>query len=326
MERSRHIEILRCWVVSLGLLMACAADATGYPDKPITLLVPQAPGGANDVVARLVAKEMGTRLGQAIAVDNRPGAGGNIGTVMAARAAPNGYTLLMTVNSTQAINPLLYKNAGFDPVKDFVAIGAVGSVPYVLLVNSSSKLESLDGFLQHARSRPGQVRYGSAGNGTLPHLMAASLADRGAVELTHVPYKGIGQAVNDLLAGQIDLAFVTVSAALPHVRAGTLRALCVTSTQRVPTLSGVPTVAETFPGYQGILWIALYAPNGTPANVLETLSEALVATRQSATFQNLLASMGVDPLNEAREELDQRLAAETRRWGDLIQKIRLSVD
>ena len=232
----------------------------------------------------------------------------------------------MTVSSAQAINPLLYKNAGFDPVKDFAPIGAVGSVPNVMFVNRTVKAETLQAFIADARSNPGKYRYGSAGNGTLPHLLPAMLAERAKVELTHVPYKGIAQALTDVLGGEIPMVFATIPAALPHLKAGTLRALGVTSPQRAAALPDVPAIAEVFPGYQGVLWIALYAPAGVPGDVVDKLSKALVAARQSPEVRTRLAEMGVDGLDDGPEQLRKRLDAEIAQWAGVIKQAKIQID
>ena len=320
-------NVLASALRSLLLTLAVAATpALAYPDKPITMVVPNTPGGANDAVARLFAKELSTQLGQQVVVENRAGAGGNIGTAGVARGPRDGYTVLMTVSSGQAINPVLYKNAGFDPIKDFAPIGAVGSVPNVMLVNKTVKAENLQGFIVEARSNPGKFRYGSAGNGTLPHLLPAMLAERAQIELTHVPYKGIAQALTDVLSGEIPVVFATVPAALPHVKSGALRPLAVTSPQRVAALPDVPAIAELYPGYQGVLWIALYAPSGVPAEVVERLGKALGAARQSPEVRTRLAEIGVDGMDDGPEQLRKRLDAEMAQWSTVIKQAKVQVD
>ena len=315
----------RSFLLALTLGIA-ATPALAYPDKPITMVVPNTPGGANDAVARLFAKELSTQLGQQVVVENRAGAGGNIGTASVARGARDGYTVLMTVNSAQAINPLLYKNAGFDPVKDFTPIGAVGSVPNVLLVNRTVKADTLKAFVDEARSEPGKLKYGSAGNGTLPHLLGAMLVDRAKADFVHVPYKGIAQALTDVLGGEISMAFATLPAALPHIRSGALRGIGVTAPQRSAALPDVPAFAELFPGYQGVLWIALYAPAGVPASVVERLDKALAAARQSPEVRARLGEIGVDPLNDGPEQLRKRLDDETALWSAVIKQAKIQID
>ena len=316
----------RSLLLALALGPLAATPALAYPDKPITMVVPNTPGGANDAVARVFAKELSTQVGQQVVVENRAGAGGNIGTASVARGAKDGYTLLMTVSSGQAINPLLYKNAGFDPVKDFAPIGAVGSVPNVMLVNKTVQAENLQAFVAEARSNPGKFRYGSAGNGTLPHLLPAMLAERAQIEITHVPYKGIAQALTDVLGGEIPVVFATVPAALPHVKSGALRALAVTSPQRIAALPDVPAIAELYPGYQGVLWIALYAPAGVSSDVVDRLSKALSASRQSPEVRTRLAEMGVEGMDDGPEQLRKRLEAEMAQWAGVIKQAKVQVD
>lgn len=314
-------------MLCLGLFWSSEPTrAATYPDRPITMVVPHGAGGSNDTVARFFAKEMAVKLGQSVVVENRSGAGGNIGTAGVARADPDGYTLLMTVNSTQAINPSLYKNVGFDPVKDFAPIGGAGTVPNVLLVNKDVKANTLDELIAEARAKPGLIRYGSAGNGTLPHLMAAMLANKAGINLQHVPYKGISKALGDLLSGQIQMVFATIPAALPHIQSGTLRALAVTSPTRVDVLPDVPAIAEKFPGYEGVLWIALYAPAATPVDVRNKLTEALVAARNTPALRTQLEKMGVTPLDEGPEQMAKRLAAEITRWKSVIKQNNVEIN
>ena len=243
----------------LGLTLAAFAFAQAYPTKPVTMLVPQAPGGTNDIVAHLVAAELATRLGQSFVVDNRPGAGGNIGTQAAARANPDGYTLLMTISSSQAINPSLYKKVPFDPIKDFEPIAPIASVPNVLVVNPSFPAKNVAELIALAKAKPGEYRYASAGNGTLNHLLGEMLNSMAGIKLEHVPYKGVAPALNDVLGNQVPIAFASLPSVLGHLKAGKLRALGISSAKRNPALPEVPTIAETVPGYSGDLWVALFA-------------------------------------------------------------------
>lgn len=307
-------------------LAAGPAAAQAYPSRPVTMVVPNGAGGSNDVVARIIAEKMSALMGQSFVVENRPGAGGNIGTASVARGDRDGYTLLMTVNSSQAINPLLYKEVNFDPVKDFVSIGMVGTVANVLLISSRLPVRTLDELVEQAKTQPNRFRYGSAGNGTLPHLLGAMLANRYEIELEHVPYRGISQAMTDVLGGQISMAFATVPVALPQIESGAVRALGVSSTQRIDALPEVPAIAEKLPGYEGVLWIALFAPAGTPEPVAQALSKALGQARTSPDVGKKLADMGVTVLDEGPDQLAARLRAEMERWQPIIARAGAKVD
>ena len=251
-----------------------AAAQAGYPSRPITLVVPQAAGGTNDIVGRLVGQKIAEVLGASVVVDNRPGAGGNIGTQLVAKAPKDGYTLLMTISSSQAINPALYKNPGFDPVKDFRPVGLIGAVPNVLLVNPSFPAKTLGELLALAKRKDAAYQYASAGNGTLNHLLGEMLNSMAGIQLQHVPYKGVAPAINDVLGGQLPIVFASLPSALPHIKAGKLRALAVSGDKRSPVLPDVPAIAESVPGYNGTLWIGLFAPAGVPPDVLAKLQDA----------------------------------------------------
>ncbi|MGZ5034203.1 MAG: Bug family tripartite tricarboxylate transporter substrate binding protein, partial [Usitatibacter sp.] len=251
-------------LLMLGTAAACAAD---YPTRTITMIVPQNVGGTNDIVGRLVGQKLAEALGASIVIENRVGAGGNIGTVAAANAPKDGYTLLMTISSTQAINPAVYKSPGFDPVRDFTPIALIGSVPNVLVVNPSFPAKTLDEFLKVVKSRPGQFQYASAGNGTLNHLLGEMLNTTAGLDLQHIPYKGVAPAINDVLGGQVPMAFASLPSVLGQLKSGRLVALGVSSPQRSPALPDVPAIAELVPGYSGTLWIGLFAPRGVPAEV-----------------------------------------------------------
>jgi tripartite-type tricarboxylate transporter receptor subunit TctC len=277
------------------LIAASPATAQPYPSRPITLVVPQAAGGTNDIVGRLVGQKLGEVMNHAsVVVDNRPGAGGNIGTQLVAKGPKDGYTLLMTISSSQAINPALYKNPGFDPVKDFKPVGLVGAVPNVLLVNPTFPAKNLGEFLKLARDKGASYQYASAGNGTLNHLLGEMLNSMAGISLQHVPYKGVAPALNDVLGGQLPIVFASLPSALSHIKAGKLRALAVSGDRRSPVLPDVPTIAEAVPGYNGTLWIGLFAPAGVPADVLATLQDATRKALAAKDLRDKLDQQGVE--------------------------------
>ena len=266
-----------CAGAALGWALSATPSAlaqAAYPGHPIVMVVPQAADGTNDIVGRVVAQKLAEKLGGSAVVENKPGAGGNIGTQAVARAPKDGYTLLMTISSSQAINPALYKAPGFDPVADFQPISLIGAVPNVLLAHPSFPAKTVPELLALAKSQPGKLQYASAGNGTLNHLLGEMLNQMAGIELQHVPYKGVAPALNDVLGGQLPLLFGSLPSTLSHIKAGRLRALAVSSPQRSPVLSDVPALAEFVPGYSGTLWIGLFAPAGVSKDIVARLQRA----------------------------------------------------
>jgi tripartite-type tricarboxylate transporter receptor subunit TctC len=280
------------WLACTGAFPVQAQPA--YPVRPIVMIVPQAAGGTNDIVGRVVGQKLGEMLGGPVVVENRPGAGGNIGTQAVAKAPKDGYTLLMTISSSQAINPALYKNPGFDPVKDFKPVSLIGAVPNVLLVNPAFPAKSVAELLAMAKARPGFYQYASAGNGTLNHLLGEMLNSMGGVSLQHVPYKGVAPAINDVLGGQLPMLFASLPSALSHIQAGKLRALAVSGPARSPVLPDVPALAETVPGYNGTLWIGLFAPAGVPPEVLSRLQDGMNQALAAKDLRATLEKQGVE--------------------------------
>lgn len=282
-------------LLGLGLPAAFPAGAQGsYPSRPIVLVVPQAAGGTNDIVGRIVAQKLGEKLAAATVVENRPGAGGNIGTQAVAKASRDGYTLLMTISSSQAINPALYKAPGFDPVADFTPVSMIGAVPNVLLAHPSFPAKTVPELLALAKSKPGQLQYASAGNGTLNHLLGEMLNQMAGIELQHVPYKGVAPALNDVLGGQLPLLFGSLPSTLAHIKAGRLRALAVSSTQRSPVLPDVPSIAESVPGYNGTLWIGLFSPSSVPRDVIDRLGDGMRQAMADKEMRDKLEAQGVE--------------------------------
>ena len=311
--------------VSASLLQATPAMAqTAYPSRPVTLVVPQAAGGTNDIVGRLVGQKLGEVMNASVVVDNRPGAGGNIGTQLVAKAQKDGYTLLMTISSSQAINPALYKAPGFDPVADFQPISLVGAVPNVLLAHPSFAAKTVPELLALAKSRPGQLQYASAGNGTLNHLLGEMLNQMSGVELQHVPYKGVAPALNDVLGGQLPLLFGSLPSTLAHIRSGKLRALAVSSPQRSPVLPDVPALGEFVPGYSGTLWIGLFAPAGVPKEVMDRLQDGMRQAMADKDMRDKLEAQGVELAGTATkpvtpDEFAALLKQDIAKWARIVK-------
>ena len=310
-------------------LLATAQDA--YPSRPITMIVPQAPGGTNDIVGRLVSQKLAEVLKGTVVVDNRPGAGGNIGTQLAAKAPKNGHTLLMTISSSQAINPALYKNPGFDPVKDFLPIALIGAVPNVLLAKPAFPAKTLGELIAMAKAKPNAYQFASAGNGTLNHLLGEMLNGMAGIELQHVPYKGVAPAMNDVLGGQLPLLFGSLPSALPHIKSGKLRALGVSGATRSPVLPDVPAIGEVVRGYSGTLWIGLFAPAGVPAEVAARLEDAMGKALVSKDLREKLEQQGVEiagtPTQPVGSEQFSRLLQEDLvKWARIVKASGATVD
>ena len=326
--------MLRTLPALAGMAMATAltlaavggAHADTYPSKPIQMIVPQAPGGTNDIVARLVAADLSQRLGQQVVVENRPGAGGNIGTQAAARATADGYTLLMTISSTQAINPSLYRQIPFDPIKDFEPIAPVATVPNVLVVNPAFPAKSMAELISMAKAKPDFYRYASAGNGTLNHLLGEMLNSMAGIKLEHVPYKGVAPALNDVLGNQVPMAFASLPSVLAHIKAGKVRALGVSSAKRSPFAPDIPAISETVPGYSGDLWVGLFAVRGTPKAVTEKLAKTLQAALADAPLRDKLAAQGAEVLTGTPQQFSTMLRADIDKWGKIVKASGAQVD
>jgi tripartite-type tricarboxylate transporter receptor subunit TctC len=314
-------------LAAAALCTAVPAAAQPYPSRPVTLVVPQAAGGTNDIVGRLVGQKIGELMNASVVVDNRPGAGGNIGTQLVAKGPKDGYTLLMTISSSQAINPALYKNAGFDPVKDFKPVGLIGAVPNVLLVNPSFPAKDFSEFLKLARQKGANYQYASAGNGTLNHLLGEMLNSMAGISMQHVPYKGVAPALNDVLGGQLPIVFASLPSALSHIKAGKLRALAVSGEKRSPVLPDVPAIAEAVPGYNGTLWIGLFAPAGVPADVLATLQDATRKALAAKDLRDKLEQQGVEiAAPTTPDQFSKLLQDDLAKWARIVKASGAAVD
>jgi tripartite-type tricarboxylate transporter receptor subunit TctC len=302
----------------LGLL-AMQLAAQPYPNKPISLVVPQAAGGTNDIVARLVSPAFGEAIGASVVVENRPGAGGNIGTQGVARAAKDGYTLLLTINSAQAINPALYKNPGFDPINDFVPLYYIGATPYVLVTPPGSPYKTLADVVAAAKKKPGELSYASAGNGTISHLLGAMLNTSAGIEMQHIPYKGVAPAINDVLGGQVPLAFASLPSALNYIKAGKLQAIAISSAKRSSIAPEIPTIAETYPDCVGEVWVAIFAPMGVSAEVIMKAQAAMEKVMARSDVRDRLIAQGLDLSPVPTNRLAALLKDELAKWVKIVK-------
>ncbi|MGJ7546758.1 Bug family tripartite tricarboxylate transporter substrate binding protein [Variovorax sp. LT1R16] len=304
-----------------------AAFAQAYPSKPITIIVPFSAGGTTDILARVIGLHMGTDLGQPVVVDNRAGAGGNIGGQAAARANPDGYTLFMGTVGTHAINQSLYKKMPFDPIKDFAPLSRVAMVPNLLVVNPGQPYKSVKELIAYGKANPGKINFGSSGNGSSIHLSGELFKQMTGVDMQHVPYRGSAPAVSDLLGGQISVMFDNMPSAIPHVRGGKLRALAVTTAKRSPALPDVPTIAEAgVPGYEATSWFGLLAPAGTPAPIVAKLNASILKALADPEVKKKLAEQGAESHGEKPEEFAAFIKSETAKWGKVVKESGASLD
>lgn len=312
-------------LATAGFPFVHAADDK-WPSKPIKLIVAFAPGGFTDIAARLLANSLSMKLGQSIVVDNRAGAAGLIGTQAAAQAPADGYTLLLGTISTHAINVGLYKQLPYDPVKDFVAVSGVASGALVLVTHPSTGVKDVGELIAKAKAQPGKLTYGSGGNGTTSHLAAELFKATTGTDLLHVPYRSPALATTGLLGGQVDIMFDTVPTSLPHVRGGKVLALGVTGTKPAEQLPGVPAMGLTLRGFDPNTWVGLFAPTGTPPDVVAKLDSAVREALGSAEIKSRLADMGMVPMVSGPDAFAGYIRTDTQRWVQLIRKNGIAMD
>ncbi|HZR68018.1 MAG TPA: tripartite tricarboxylate transporter substrate binding protein [Burkholderiales bacterium] len=316
----------RAFVSALLALAASGASAQGWPSRPVHVVVPYPAGGPNDIIVRMVGKRLGETLGEPIVVENRPGAGGNIGTDSVAKSAPDGYTLVSVGPGALIINPLLGK-VPYDTMRDFAPVTIMAVAPNALVAHPSFPAKSVKDLVALAKQKPGAINYASGGTGSTPHLAAALFAVMAGVQLTHVPYKGTGPATADLVGGQVQIAFLGIPTVLPHIRSGKLRALAVTGARRSPELPDVPTVAEAgVPGYELSPWYGLLAPAGTPSAVVARLAaEATKIVREPAMREQLVAQ-GAEPAGGTPEEFARTLRSDAALWKKVVKDAGIRAD
>ena len=316
-------------VLLAGAAALCAttqAIAQAWPARPVTVVVPQGAGGANDAIARIVMQRVSELLGQTFVVDNRVGAGGNIGTAFAARARPDGYTVMLTSDSAQVVAPALYKAPGFDPVKDFEPVAAVATAGYVLVANPTFPANTVKELIAMAKARPGAISYASAGNGTLNHLIAEVLQKQAGITLQHVPYKSSAAAATDVVSGQVPISVQSLPSSIGFIQAGKLKVLGVVNPKRVPALPDAPTIGETLPGFAFTPWYGLFAPTGTPPEIVQKLHAAVDQALAAKDVQDRLAQQGAEPWRQTPQQFGATVKTELTKWAAIVKDSGAKVD
>ena len=300
-------------------LTAAAASAQTYPARPIHLIVPFPPGGVTDIVGRIIAQRLSEGLGQQVVVENRGGGNGSIGAQLAAKAPPDGYTLLMGT-ATHAINATFMPNAGFDLERDFAPVSLVASVPLLLAVNPATPVTDVKSLVAHAKANPGKLNFASGSTGSASHLAGEMLKTAAGVEMTHIPYKGGGPAVQDLIAGHVGLMFENMPSILPHVQSGRLRGIATTGPKRSAAIPELPTMIESgFPGFEAGSWYGIFAPAGTPAEIVERIHKEVVKALGNPEMQKQLSAQGAEPIGNSPREFAAFIRAEIAKWAQVIR-------
>ena len=313
-------------LVLFGLAMAGLAAAQKYPAKPITVIVPQAAGGANDTIARVVAQKLSEQMGQSVVIENRVGAGGNVGTAAAAKARPDGYTVMITADSAQVINPFIYQNAGFDPVKDFEPVAPLARAGYVLVAHPAFPANNVSELVALAKAAPGKYTIASAGNGTLNHLIGEMLQKAADIKLVHVPYRGAAAAATDVVGGQVPLSVQSMPSSIGFIRSGKLKVLGVVNERRLPALPDAPTIGETIKGFGATPWYGMFAPAGTPKDIIRMLQDEVAKALDSADARDKLAVVGCEPFKGTSDQLATLVKDDLVRWSRIVKESGAKVD
>ena len=321
---SRHTATCTLALTAVAVTPAFAED---YPSRPIRVVVPFAAGGTSDLIGRTIGQALGGKLNTSVVIDNRPGAGGNIGSDLVAHASPDGYTLLLGTVATHGINASLYKSMVFDPVKDFSPISLVASSPSVLEVNAALPIKSVHDLIAYAKSNPGKLNFGSAGNGSSHHLAGELFSTMAGVKMTHVPYRGTAAAVTDTIAGEVQVIFDTLPSAMPFIKSGQLRPLAVSSAKRDPALPDLPTLAESgLPNYEVGSWYGLLAPAGTPPAIVETLSKSVAEIVSRPAIKQKLIEQGATPIGSTPIEFSAHIDRELKKWAPVVKASGAQID
>ena len=308
---------------SLAILLSFTGWAHAqekFPSRQVTLVVPQAAGGANDAIARVVAQKLSDQWGQPVVVENRPGAGGNVGTAYAAKAKNDGYTLLVNADSAQVINPFLYAKTGFDSVKDFEPVAPLAKAGYVLVANPSLPANNVAELIALAKAKPGNLSIASAGNGTLNHLIGEMLQKATDIQLQHIPYKGAAAAATDVVGGQVPLSVQSMPSSIAFIRAGKLKVLGVVNEKRLAALPDSPSIGETVPGFGATPWYGMFAPAGTPNAIINNLAKAAIDAINDPVIKKKLIDMELEPTGYGPEKLGQILKSDLDKWGPTIRE------
>lgn len=316
------MQLKRRTLMVIALLAALAYPALAqdkFPSKPVSVIVPQAAGGANDAIARIIAQQLSLQMGQQFIVENRPGAGGNIGTAAAAKARPDGYTLVLTVNSAHVINPALYRNTGFDPIKDFEPVSPVATAGYVLVANNGFAPSNVNELVAAAKAQPGKIYIGSAGNGTLNHLIGEMLGKATDIKMVHVPYKGAAAAVTDLVGGQVQVSVQSLPSSIAFIKSGKIKVLGVVNEKRVAALPDVPTLGETIRGFGSTPWYGLLAPAGTPRAIVNQLQQEISKALDTPEVRERLAGVGCEPFKSTPEQFASLIREDLPKWAKIVK-------
>lgn len=324
--KKRHLIAWGAAVCAAASLVLPAAHAQTYPTKPIRLIVPFPAGGATDLFARSLSQKLGERLGQSVVIDNKPGAGGTLGSDLAAKAPADGYTLLLSTTSTHSIGPNLNPKIPYDAMRDFTPIGQVGNAPSIMLVPNNSPAKTVKEWIDHARQNPGRLNYASSGNGTIVQLTAELFKSQANLFVVHIPYKGTALAIPDLVSGKVDVLFDSLPTGLPHVKDGRLRALGVTSAKRTPLAPDLPPISDVLPGYESTTWFGLFGPKGLPADVVTRVNTAANQVLKDPEVIDKLTRLGIEPVGGTPAQFTAMLNTELAKWKKIINERKITLD
>jgi tripartite-type tricarboxylate transporter receptor subunit TctC len=314
------------WLALASITLVASVSAQDYPGRPIRLIVPFPAGGATDILSRALSQKLGEKIGQAVVVDNRPGAGGTIGAVAAAKAAPDGYTLLLTTSSTHSIGPAINPKIPYNVESDFTPIAQVAIAPNIVLVPNSSPARTLREFVELARRKPGQLNYASSGNGTIVHLSTEYFKADAGIYMVHIPYRGTGLAMPDLISGKLDLMVDSLVSGLPQVKDGKLRALAVTSLKPTALAPGLPAVSELLPGYESTTWFGIYGPKDLPGDITSKVNQAVNAALADTEVQERFARLGAETTGGTPKAFAGMVRADTARWQKIIHDRKITIE
>ncbi|MFZ9137310.1 MAG: Bug family tripartite tricarboxylate transporter substrate binding protein [Hylemonella sp.] len=310
----------------LGASLVLSATAQNYPSKPIRLIVPFPAGGATDILSRALSQEMGKKLGQTVVIENKPGAGGTIGALAGAQAAPDGYTLLLTTSSTHSIGPAINPRIPYNTETDFTPIVYVANSPQIILVPLSSPAKNLLEFIAHARKNPGRLNYASSGNGTISNLSTEIFKAQSGTFMVHIPYRGTGLSISDLISGKVDVLFDSVVSGMPHVRDGKLRALAVTSLKRSSLAPELPAVSEVLPGFESVTWFGIYGPKNLPAEVVSKVNQAVNAALAEPDLKDRFLRLGAEPTGSTPQGFASMVLKDHAQWKKIIAERKIAAD